>query len=100
MKNRNIILGINWEQNSSASLMIIKHGWKPFLTTLFPISGPTREGGIWCLGFFTGKKSKKNFKDLIKNGKRESYESLINKYKYYDLINKKIDTSRGDYRNK
>ena len=85
---------------NSIELMMIKHGWKPFLTTLFPISGPTREGGIWSLGIFTGKKSKKNFKDLIKNGKRESYESLINKYKYYDLINKKIDPNRGDYRNK
>ena len=79
---------------------MIKHGWKPFLSTMYPISGPTREGGVWALGTFTGNKNTKKFNALIKNGKNETYESIVNKFKYYDYINKDLDTIRGDYRNK
>lgn len=83
---------------NSLELMMIKHGWKPLETTMFPISGPTREGGIWCIGEFHGKKVSKNFKFLIKNGKRESFKSIKSKFNYYDLINKNINPNRGDYR--
>ena len=79
--------------------MMIKHGWKPFLSTMYPISGPTREGGIWCLGRFTGKTNRKNFNNFIKNGKYETYETISNKFKYYDIINKNLSRNRGDYRN-
>ena len=85
---------------NSLELIMIKHGWKPFLSTMYPISGPTREGGVWALGTFTGKKNTKKFNALIKNGKNETYESIVNKFKYYDYINKDLDTIRGDYRNK
>ena len=85
---------------NSLELMMIKHGWKPFLSTMYPISGPTREGGIWSLGVFSGNNLKKKFRNLIKNGKTESYETIINKFKYYDLINKNLNPNRGDYRNK
>ena len=37
---------------------------------------------------------------MSKNGKNETYESIVNKFKYYDYINKDLDTIRGDYRNK
>ncbi len=85
---------------NSLELMMIKYGWKPFLSTMYPISGPTREGGIWCLGRFTGKTDRKNFNKFIKNGKYETYETITNKFKYYDIINKNLSTNRGDYRNK
>ena len=85
---------------NSLELIMIKHGWKPFLSTMYPISGPTREGGIWCLGKFEGKSISKNFQSLIKNGKHETYESIIHKFKYYDNINKNLNPDRGDYRNK
>ena len=45
------------------------------------------------------KKVSKNFKFLIKNGKRESFKSIKSKFNYYDLINKTINPNRGDYRN-
>ena len=85
---------------NSLELMMIKYGWKPFLSTMYPISGPTREGGIWSLGKFTGKKNTKKFNTFIKNGKNETYDTIINKFKYYDYINKDLNTNRGDYRNK
>ncbi len=85
---------------NSLELIMMKYGWEPFLTTMYPISGPTREGGIWCLGSFKGKKNLKNFNKIIKNGKRETYETLKFKLKYYDIINKKLNPHRGDYRNK
>ena len=47
---------------NSLELIMIKHGWKPFLSTMYPISGPTREGGIWCLGKFEEKVFPKIFK--------------------------------------
>ena len=34
---------------------MIKHGWMPILTTSYPITGPTRKGGIYCIGRYTGK---------------------------------------------
>ena len=85
---------------NSLELIMIKHGWRPFLSTMYPISGPTREGGIWSLGVFGGKRVAKNFYSLIKNGKRETYQSIIHKFKYYDLMNKNLNPDRGDYRNK
>ena len=42
----------------------------------------------------------RNFQSLIKNGKHETYESIIHKFKYYDDINKNLNPDRGDYRNK
>ena len=84
---------------NSLELMMIKYGWIPQETTMYPISGPTREGGIWCIGKFNKKLSNNEFLKLIKNGKRETYKSVLSKLKYYDIINKSLNPERGDYRN-
>ena len=83
---------------NTLELMMIKYGWKPLITTLYPISGPTREGGTWSIGKFSTKLTKKKFQELITNGKKESSISIKEKYRYYDLINKKKNPKRGDYR--
>ena len=85
---------------NSLELIMIKYGWEPLETTMFPISGPTREGGIWCIGKFKKKIPNKKFLELIKLGKRETIKSMISKLKYYDKINEDINPFRGDYRNK
>lgn len=73
---------------NTLELIMIKFGWKPFLTTKFPITGPTRENTIFCLGKFKGKKVSKNFKNLIKFGKKETYSDILFKLKYYDYLSK------------
>ena len=83
---------------NTLELMMIKHGWKPLITTMYPISGPTREGGTWSIGKLSKKLSKSKFQELIKNGKKESAISVKEKYRYYDLINQNLNPMRGDYR--
>lgn len=69
---------------NSLELIMIKYGFEPFLTTSFPITGPTRKGGIYTIGI---KKNKKiNLKKLINLGKKESVSTVIHKYKYYNKI--------------
>jgi|TARA_B100000787_G_C16182707_1_gene292807 hypothetical protein len=41
---------------SSLELKMIKHGWIPFLTTQYPIYGPTRLPGCSAYGRFSSKK--------------------------------------------
>ena len=72
--------------NNTLELMMIKHGWKPFLTTKYPICGPTREGGFFCFGKYSGKSVKKNLKKIINYGKKETYESVVYKLKYFDYL--------------
>ena len=72
--------------NNTLELMMIKHGWKPFLTTKYPICGPTREGGFFCFGKYVGKKIQKNLKKVISYGKRETFESVVHKLKYFDYL--------------
>jgi len=74
--------------SNTLELLMIKFGWKPFLTTKYPITGPTREGTIFCLGKYTGKSNSKKFKDLIQSGKKETYHDLNYKLKYYDYLSK------------
>ena len=92
---------------NSFELMMIKHGWKPILSTLYPISGPTREGTNWVIGTFQGvnKNIKKKLNYLIKNGKNESYETMKHYFLFYDVINKDINPnldyiSKGVYKKK
>ena len=57
--------------------MMIKHGWTPFLTTQYPIYGPSRLPGFSAYGRFSCKKpSMKSFKKIISNGKKETIESV------------------------
>ena len=35
---------------NTQELIMIKHGWEPFLTTQNPICGPTRQGGYFTFG--------------------------------------------------
>ena len=65
---------------------MIKYGWNPFLTTKYPITGPTRENTIFCLGKYVGKKVSTNFNNLINKGKRETYLDIIYKLKYHNYL--------------
>jgi 2-polyprenyl-3-methyl-5-hydroxy-6-metoxy-1,4-benzoquinol methylase len=74
---------------NSLELMMIKHGWTPFLTTQYPIYGPTRLPGYSAYGRFSSKKPNiKSFKKIIKNGKKETVESVKYRFKYFEYINK------------
>ena len=55
-------------------------------TTKYPITGPTRGNSIFCIAKYKGKKISKNFKNLIKNGKKETFEDFEYKLKYYDYL--------------
>jgi hypothetical protein len=74
---------------NTLELIMIKYGWEPFLTTKFPITGPTRENTIFCLGKYKGERIKKNFQKVIKYGKKETFEDIIFKLKYYDYLAKR-----------
>ena len=69
---------------NSLELMMIKHGFEPILTSSYPITGPTRKGGIYTIGI--KKRTKINLKKLISLGKRESTQSVIFKYKHYNKV--------------
>ncbi len=73
---------------NTQELIMIKHGWEPFLTTQNPICGPTRKGGYFTFGRYVGKKRAKDFKKLIKMGKKETVETVKNRLEYFDAISK------------
>lgn len=73
---------------NTLELLMIKYGWKPFLTTKYPITGPTRQGTIFCLGRFSQKISNTKFLELIKLGKKESFDDVNYKLKYHDYLSK------------
>lgn len=72
--------------SNTLELLMLKYGWQPFLTTKYPITGPTRQGTIFCLGRYLGNNNIKKFKNLIKSGKKETYLDLKYKLKYYDYL--------------
>jgi 2-polyprenyl-3-methyl-5-hydroxy-6-metoxy-1,4-benzoquinol methylase len=72
--------------SNTLELLMIKYGWQPILTTKYPITGPTRQGTIFCLGRYFGNKNLIKFKNLIKSGKKETYLDLKYKLKYYDYL--------------
>ncbi len=74
---------------NTMELIMIKHGWKPFLTTKYPVTGPSRPNTQFCFGKFVGNKQIKKFRNLITNGKKETYLDIIYKLKYHDFIAKK-----------
>lgn len=71
---------------NSIELTMIKHGWQPILTTDDPICGPTRPGGIFCLGRLGNVPSNKEFLEIINTGKSESVKSILSKFD--DIDNK------------
>ncbi len=73
---------------NTLQLILIKYGFEPFLTTKYPITGPTRENTIFCLAKYKGNKTSKNFKNLISSGKKETFEDAVYKLKYYDYLAK------------
>ena len=74
---------------NTMELIMIKYGWKPFLTTRYPITGPSRPNTQFCLGKYKGKSTKKKFKNLVNSGKRETYLDILYKLKYHDFIAEK-----------
>ncbi len=73
---------------NSLELIMIKHGWEPVLTTDKPICGPTRPGGIYCLGKASKTHDTKSFLKMIESGKRELPEDIIAKFDKLDGIKK------------
>jgi 2-polyprenyl-3-methyl-5-hydroxy-6-metoxy-1,4-benzoquinol methylase len=73
---------------NTLQLIMIKYGWEPFISTKYPITGPTRENTIFVLGRYKGSKISKNFKKLIAAGKRETFEDIVYKLKYHDYLAK------------
>ena len=69
---------------NSLELIMIKFGFNPVFSTSYPITGPTRKGGIYTIGI--KKRNKVNLMKIISSGKRESTDSVIYKYKYYNKI--------------
>ena len=67
---------------------MVKYGFEPFLTTKYPITGPTRENTIFCLGRYKGSKVSKNFKKLVSYGKKETYSDIEYKLRYHDYLSK------------
>ena len=72
---------------NSLELIMIKYGFEPTLSTSYPITGPTRKGGIYTIGVKKNKKIK--LEQIILNGKRETVNSVVHKYKYFNKIYKK-----------
>ena len=73
---------------NSQELIMIKHGWQPILTTQNPICGPTRQGGYFTFGKFLGKKpTNKELKNFIKKGKKETIDSVFNRFEYFKYLN-------------
>ena len=62
---------------------MLRHGWKPILRTDEELTGPTRKGGIFCLG-----KSIKilNKISMLKDSQVyfEKSEDVINKFNVHD----------------
>lgn len=71
---------------NSLELIMIKYGFQPIFSTSYPITGPTRKGGIYCIGIKKGKKI--NLKKLISYGKREGVNSVLYKYKFFNEMYK------------
>ena len=71
---------------NTLELIMMKHGWEPFLTTKYPICGPTRRGGYFCFGKYKGNLIRKKFKKVIGYGKKETFETIKYKLKYYDYL--------------
>ena len=64
---------------NSIQLMMIKHGWKPVLTTGEALTGPieSRKGTIFCLGVKTEKKSNSEFVSYIEHNKENISDILL-----------------------
>ncbi len=71
---------------NTQELIMIKHGWKPYLTTQNEITGPTRQGGYFTFGRYLGKNNKVNISRLIQMGKKETVETVKNRFIYFDAL--------------
>jgi SAM-dependent methyltransferase len=69
---------------NSIELMMFKHGWQPLLTTDNLICGPTRPGGIYCLGRLGAVPTHDEFLAMIRSGKREAPETILGKFDALD----------------
>tara|TARA_B100001093_G_scaffold463795_1_gene480142 strand:- start:2187 stop:3116 length:930 start_codon:yes stop_codon:yes gene_type:complete len=69
---------------NSMELILLKYGWKPILITDEPICGPSRPGGIYCLGLLDKKLTNININNIINSGKREIPSEIIEKFDELD----------------
>ena len=71
---------------NTIQLILIKYGFRPILTTKYPITGATRQGTIFCIAKYEGKKISKNFQSVIKSGKRETFQDVYYNLEYYNHL--------------
>lgn len=69
---------------NSMELMMIKHGWAPVFSTDEPICGPTRPGGIYCMGRVSDIPGTTRLLDIISAGKKETPEEVLEKFDKLD----------------
>lgn len=62
--------------STSLELLMRKHGWQPLFTTDDPLCGPTRPGGVYCLGRAVEALAPEALQALIRGGKRDDYRAL------------------------
>lgn len=71
---------------TSIELLMQKHGWQPLWSTSNPLCGPTRPGGVYCLGRASSVLSDDALLNLIKSGKREDFTDLKAKTEVLDGV--------------
>lgn len=70
---------------TSIQLMMMKFGWEPIYATDEPLCGPTRPGGIYCLGRLAGPSDEKKLQEIIKHGRRETVNEILDRFNLLDL---------------
>jgi SAM-dependent methyltransferase len=74
----------------SIRLIMQKHGWEPIFATDKELCGPTRPGGIFCLGRATQIPSKEGFQELIRPGQGEKATDVLARF---DELDRRMSTS-------
>ena len=64
-------------RKNAIELIMIKHGWKPFITTEDPICGDTRAGNGYCIGRTCDIPEKNELLSIIENGQRVDPKEII-----------------------
>ncbi|HEV7372413.1 class I SAM-dependent methyltransferase [Arenibaculum sp.] len=62
---------------ASIRLLMAKHGWTPLWATADPICGPTRPGGVYCLGRAAEPADADTLAALVRDGAGDGIDRLI-----------------------
>jgi adenylosuccinate synthase len=82
---------VKYLRKNAIELIMIKHGWKPFITTEDPICGDTRAGNGYCIGRTCDIPEKNELLSIIENGQRVDPKDIISELDGIDekLLNNK-----------